>query len=325
MAEKRWLAPTIIVPVAILAFGAIFLFVRNRPVTLHGAVIRAGNESNKEVPIANVQIVASDGLSQVVTKSSVSGGFQLTVRRALIRRHSLILSFEHNGYKPYQIVDPEGNQLYIAKMIALPGRPAQEGALAVHISNISIRYTVKTPSSVDIGSGVKTFEVTNTPNVPCRGDKICSPDGKWKAATATATMDAGPDNEFRNGRVSCIAGPCPFTAIAHDGFSRGGRTVSVAVIDWSATTTFLLQAEAVRRIVSESVRKSYPVLFDNTLNFSLPQSAQGTCIEAEVEGSAIVFPIGPNMSMSWADCETETEAENTKLYRCELKPGYVFR
>src|ERR1017187_2372229 len=99
MADKRWLSTRIIVPVAIVIL-AIFLFVRNRPVTLHGAGVRSGDDPNKQVPIANAEIVASDGFTQVGTKSGVSGGFQLTVRRALIRRHSLVLSFQHPGYQP---------------------------------------------------------------------------------------------------------------------------------------------------------------------------------------------------------------------------------
>ena len=45
----------------------------------------------------------------------------------------------------------------------------------------------------------------------------------------------------------------------------------------------------------------------------------------DVDGAPIVFPIGPNLSFSWADCETQTEQENNRLYRCELKPGYVFK
>jgi hypothetical protein len=86
-----------------------------------------------------------------------------------------------------------------------------------------------------------------------------------------------------------------------------------------------LQAEAVRHVLSDTTRKSYPVFFDRTLNFSLPASADGTCIEADLDGSPIVFPIGPNLSLSWADCETQTERESNKLYRCELKPGYLFQ
>jgi hypothetical protein len=313
------------VVMAILAGLGISLYVRNRPVVLRGAVIRAGDDPDKQVPIAGVQIAASDGLIQFTTTSGVSGGFELTVRRSLIRRHSLILSFRHPDYEPYNIVDPEGNQLYIARLMQRPVKTTEAGTPAVKISGISIRYTVKTPSTVDIGSGVKTFDVVNKANVPCKGQVPCSPDGKWKAATAEASLDAGPDNEFRNGRVSCIAGPCPFTAIEHDGFSHGGRVIKVTVIDWADTTTFLLQAEAVRSIVSESVRKSYPVIFEHTLNFTLPATAQGTCIQADVDGTPIVFPIGPALSLSWANCDAETEAENTRLYRCELKPGYEFR
>jgi hypothetical protein len=60
------------------------------------------------------------------------------------------------------------------------------------------------------------------------------------------------------------------------------------------------------------------------MNFSLPSSADGTCVEADLDGTPIVFPIGPNLTFSWAECETQTEAENNTLYRCELKPGYVF-
>jgi hypothetical protein len=188
-----------------------------------------------------------------------------------------------------------------------------------------VRYTVKTGAVVDVGSGVKTFEVVNKGDVPCNGYRPCSPDGKWKAAQVSGSLDAGPENEFRDGRVSCIAGPCPFTQISRDNFSRGGRVIGVTILNWSDTTTFLLQAEAVRHMLTDATRKSYPVIFDRTMNFSLPASAEGTCIEAEVDGVQIVFPIVPNLSLSWADCDTQSEPENNKLYRCELKPGYVFR
>jgi len=275
--------------------------------------------------MAGVAVEATDGTVEVATKSGTSGAFELTVRRTLIRRHSLILSFRHQGYEPYDVLDPVGDQLYIAKMAPLRSDTVEPDAPTVRVAHVSVRYTVKTPSTVDIGPGVKTFDVTNKGNVSCRGDPVCSPDGKWKAASASASLDAGPDNEFRNGRLSCIAGPCPFTAIEHDGFSHGGRIIDATVINWSDTTTFLLQAEAVRRILSESIRRSYPVIIDRTMNFTLPASADGTCVEAELDGTPIVFPIGPNLSMSWADCETQTELENTRLYRCELKRGYVFR
>jgi hypothetical protein len=44
-----------------------------------------------------------------------------------------------------------------------------------------------------------------------------------------------------------------------------------------------------------------------------------------LNGTAIVFPLGPNLFLSWADCNARVNADQTKVYRCELKPGYRFR
>jgi hypothetical protein len=60
------------------------------------------------------------------------------------------------------------------------------------------------------------------------------------------------------------------------------------------------------------------------MSFSVPAAAEGTCIEAEMGGNPIVFPIDPNLSLSWADCEKQAGSGNSRLYRCGLKPGYVF-
>jgi hypothetical protein len=78
-------------------------------------------------------------------------------------------------------------------------------------------------------------------------------------------------------------------------------------------------------MLSENVRRSYPVIFDRTMNFSMPGAVEGVCLEAEVSGQRIVFPLGPSLNLSWANCHEENEADNVKLYRCELKPGYDFR
>ena len=69
---------------------------------------------------------------------------------------------------------------------------------------------------------------------------------KWKAAVGSISLDAGEGNEFRNARVSCIAGPCPFTKIESHNFSHDGRTLNVSALDWSDTATFLLEAEVDR-------------------------------------------------------------------------------
>lgn len=308
-----------------LAVIAVTIFLHQRPITLRGAVIRQSDDPNKEVPLAGVQIRALDDSIQATTRSGASGAFALQVRRSLMTRHALTLTFRHPDYKPLDIPAPSGNELYIAKMVPLQKQAVVDTAgPRITVSNVSVRYTMRTEQTVEIGTGVKTFEIANKGNVPCGGRPPCSPDGKWKAATASTFLDAGEGNSFRNARLSCIAGPCPFAAIEQDDFSKGGRRISVVVRNWSDTTTFLLQAEAVRHILTDAVRNSYPVVFDGTMSFSVPAAAEGTCIEAEIGGEPIVFPIDPNLSLSWAECEKQAGSGNSRLYRCGLKPGYIF-
>ena len=97
------------------------------------------------------------------------------------------------------------------------------------------------------------------------------------------------------------------------------------MLDWSDTTTFLLQAEVFRPGVGDVVRESYPVIFGRAMNFTLPAAAKGPSVEAEMNGSRIVFALGPTSILSWADCHVTVDKNQTKAYRCELKPGYRFR
>ena len=77
-------------------------------------------------------------------------------------------------------------------------------------------------------------------------------------------------------------------------------------------------------MVRDYVRKSYPVIFGRALNFTFPAAAEGVSIQAEINGETIVFPLGPNLFLSWADCNARLNNNQTKVYRCELKPGYRF-
>jgi hypothetical protein len=94
------------------------------------------------------------------------------------------------------------------------------------------------------------------------------------------------------------------------------------VLDWSDTTTFLIEAEVTRTMVTNQVRTSYPFTVDQTMTFALPMDAEGTSIEADLNGEEIIFPLGPRLSLSWATCSVETAVAGSKIYRCELKPGY---
>jgi hypothetical protein len=78
-------------------------------------------------------------------------------------------------------------------------------------------------------------------------------------------------------------------------------------------------------MTSDLVRETYPVIFGRAMNFSLPPSAEGPSIEAEVGGDAIVFPLGPDLFLSWAECHVSSDRDQSRNYRCELKHGYQFK
>lgn len=138
-------------------------------------------------------------------------------------------------------------------------------------------------------------------------------------------MDAGDGQQFTNARISCIAGPCPFTRIETSMPPSGGRTIAVRVRNWSDTVTFLVEAEVVRATANDAIRQAYPALYGKSMSFTLPATAEGPSIEADFGGSEIVFPLGPALQLSWADCSQQVATDKTKLYLCELKPGYEFR
>jgi hypothetical protein len=86
-----------------------------------------------------------------------------------------------------------------------------------------------------------------------------------------------------------------------------------------------LQAEVYRSQLENVVRQVYPAIFGRSMSFTLPGTAVGPSIEADINGTLIVFPLGPNPVLSWADCQVRVEKNQVKEYRCELKAGYEFR
>jgi len=235
------------------------------------------------------------------------------------------LQFRHAEYQPLDLHDFVGDKVYVAHMVPLPHESNASNRPDILVSNVTARYSIKSTTAANVGSAVKTFEVPNIGNVPCQKKPPCSPDGKWKASMGSAKLEAGEGNEFRNVRTSCIAGPCPFTKVESEDISQSGRSVTVSARNWSDTTTFLLEAEVFHPMVSDMVRTSYPVIFGQALNFTVPGSAEGVTIQAEISGEAITFPLGPNLYLSWADCNARVNRDQTKVFRCELKPGYRFR
>jgi hypothetical protein len=302
-------------------------------IPVDGAVIQRDADANKELPIADVAITASDGVTNATTRSDASGYFKLVLQKGVLSADPVTVSFRHPSYEPLELNIQEGrletpSELYVVRMVPIPPetKVARSSRPETVVSNIRVRYTINSRTETNVGSAVKTFQVVNKGNVPCDHQSPCSPDGKWKAASASASLDAGADHAFGNVRASCIAGPCPFTRIDSSGFIQGGRDIRVSALNWSDTATFLMEAEVFHIAISSNLRELYPVVFGRTLNFTLPPTQEGVSLEADVNGSPMVFPLGPNLNLSWATCtvRTGTDKEKTTVYRCELKPDYRF-
>jgi hypothetical protein len=305
---------------ALAAF--VFSVRRARQITsLQGAVIRRDGDVKEQTPIANAEVSAGGGGAWTTARTDAAGYFRLTLHPAAADGDTIQLRARREGFEPLDLTTTASDRLYVLRMTP---RERAAARATTTIADVRVRYAVKTVTTANVGSAVKPFEIVNVGNTPCAGQLPCSPDGKWKARTGSASLDAGEGNQFRNARVSCIAGPCPFTAVIADGFSRGGRKISVSVLNWSDTATYLLEAEVTRTMASDVIHYSYPAIFGNSLTFSLPAEAQGPSIEAEVNGSQIIFPLGPSLRLSWATCSSNTGADRTQAFNCELKPGYAF-
>ena len=298
---------------------------RRQPVILRGAVLRDDRDPNKQLPLADVQITAINGLASGHAESDAAGFFSLTLPKGLRRRQPVLLQFRRKDYKPLDWNDFIADKIYVARMTPLRQETVAQTHNDTAVSNPRIRYSVKATTEANIGSTVKTFQVVNVGNNPCSNSPPCAPGGKWKASIGSISLDAGEGHEFRNARVSCIAGPCPFTKIDLENFSQDRRRFDISIRNWSDTTTFLVEAEVVHPMTSDLVRETYPVIFGRAMNFSLPPAAEGPSIEAEISGEAIVFPLGPDLFLSWAECHVSADRDQSRNYRCELKPGYQFR
>jgi len=321
MFSALWVIPLL----AAVVGGLLYLYRNQKPVTLKGAVTMGNTDIRKEVPIANAEITAVTGLGAVSTKSDSSGFFSLTLPVGVRRGQAVSFHLQHPGYHPIDVHDFVGDKLYVQHMSPLP--PATHTASngpRITVSNVRIRYSIKNMTVVNVGSSVKTFQIENTGNAPCKGRHPCSPDGKWKATIGSASLEAGPGNQFQNARASCIAGPCPFTKIEGEVLSDGGEKFQVTARNWSDSTTFLMEAEVFKPMVSQIAHQSYPVIFGQALNFTLPSSAEGVIIQADINGESIIFPIGPTLFLTWADCTVTVSTDQAEVYRCELKPGYQF-
>lgn len=324
--ERAWSSKQVIVRVLLAGMLACLMAGCGTSTSLTGVVVERNSDPRKRSPIAGVQVTAYIKSGSISGQTDTSGYFSLKLGRWVRNGQAVHLEFRHPGYEPWSVNTVLSDNLFIVDMASVTSSAsARADQIIRKIANVKIRYTAKNTEPVNIGSAVKTFEVVNKGNVPCNGNLPCSPDGKWKAAVDSASLSAGEGNEFRNVRLSCIAGPCPFTKIESDDYSKGGKNITASILNWSDTATFLLEAEVYHSMMNEMVQESYPVIFGRALNFSVPGTGEGVSIVADVNGEPIVFPLGPNLCLSWANCIVTTEKDHGKSYRCELKGGFTFQ
>lgn len=338
--RRRSKIAVILVILALAGAGVYFAGVfKTKPLTLKGAVITRDPDPRRQLPVSDVHVTVRLETGSEVSSlfniskqlplgeavSDNSGFFSVTLPKDIRRGRAIRFEVSHSEYHPLLAKDYVGDQLYVLSMEPLRhDAPAESKQPDITIGNVLVRYSAKTTTAANIGSAAKTFEVVNQGNVPCNGHDPCSPDGRWKAAVGSVTLDAGTGNEFRNARASCIAGPCPFTRIDERGLSNGGPTISVSARNWSNTAVFLVEAEVVHPMVSDIARESHPYVVGRALNFTVPATAEGITLQAELNGETIVFPLGPALILSWADCTSRVDSQKNKAYRCELKPNYRF-
>jgi len=319
---EAWIAVLIVVLLA-ASVPLVIRWQKQKTITLQGAVLIQDTDPRKQQPIGGVFVSAGElGMSPVTTDSS--GFFVLKLRKPIRRGNAIILRFRHPQYHPIELKEFVGNKLYIVHMVPVSTKIVASNQPQVKVTNVRIRYTIKAMTELNVGSAVKTFEIENKGDVACQGSHPCSPDGRWKAAVGSITLDAGRGNQFRNARASCIAGPCPFTRIDSDEPSQGGQVLTLSARDWSDTATFLLEAEVFRPMVSQMEHWSYPVIFGESLSFTLPSAAESVSIEADLNGQTIIFPLGPSLFLSWAGCDAGSSVDRGRVYRCTPKPGYSF-
>ncbi len=323
-----WVRTVLSVVIAVIG---LFFIIRhrepNKPIVLTGVVLTEDSDPQKQSPIAYAQITSVASGITVAATSDASGLFRLTLPATPETRRPVVLNFQHAGFQPLEMTAaPAGDEIYLARMrpVPEPAKTATRSGAVSDIKNVRVRYSEKAPITTNTGSLAKTFEVVNTGNVPCNAHPPCSPDDKWKATVSTFDVPSEGE-EFRNVRLSCIAGPCPFTKIESQEFVNGGHNLQISIRNWSDTTTFLLEAEVSQTRLTDMVRESYPVIFGSSMNFTMPAAAEGPSIEGELNGHDIVFPLGPDLILSWATCTVKVAPDHTKLFRCDLKAAYRFK
>ena len=172
---------------------------------------------------------------------------------------------------------------------------------------------MKATTTINVGSTAKILEVVNSLYVPCDARRPCSPDGKWKAAIGSLSLDAGESQQLRECKSSSPHGPRPFTKVESDGYVRGGPAIRSPLRHGAAAVTFLAKVRRLDCQLSDGdLRRSYPSVFaSGGMTFTLPPTGEGPSIEAQVNGIEIVFCRVWAPQTLWATCSIQVAPNGT--------------
>ena len=145
MGDKKKTAIGVILAAGILgAILTIVLIHRRHPIILKGTVLRQDSDPNKQLPIGDVNITATNGVGSGNSKSDPSGFFRITLPKGLRRRQPVVLEFSHQDYEPLTVHDFVGDKIYIARMVPVSRPTAAEAHRPeITISNTRVRYSTK--------------------------------------------------------------------------------------------------------------------------------------------------------------------------------------
>ena len=212
----------------------------SQPNVLQGVVLIDDANPAKRHLIQGVRVASIDGLANGSALTGSDGVFKLQLKPEAKNGIAIQLNLSHQDFQERDILEVFGEGTpYVFYLW-----PKNYTYLAPPSPRRSIlNFFAVVEAAPPVGSRI--FQVQNRGSVRCNGQPPCSPDGKWKAAVTTVSLDANAGRVFMAGRThaDCIAGPCPWTKIEMDGFSRGGRTISVSIRNWSDTVTYKLWGE----------------------------------------------------------------------------------
>jgi len=139
-----------------------------------GAVTVQDADTRKQLPIANVELRRQSSRSWP-RKIRLIRFFQNQAQQERQERQSHQTEIPPSDYRPLDVDEIATDKIFVVRLITLsksadniPGRPAAA------VGNIRVRYSMKAMRTVNVGSAVKTFEVENVGNVPCKQQSPCS-------------------------------------------------------------------------------------------------------------------------------------------------------